>query len=445
MFQYYANEIIENISNSYGEKFFNAIALSFHRAIKADFIFISRLTLNEEKAKTLVFLNHGELDNNFEYDIQNTPCAKASTGKENCLCIPSNAQSLFPKDDYLTAMDVDAYIGTPLYDSNNKIIGLVVALYCQPIDKKDLTESLFKLFSGRISAEIERQEYAQSLEALNHHLEDRVTERTLELNNALNELQVTQQQLIESEKIASLGSMVAGVAHEINTPLGVSITSSSYIKSETDSLREKLDNKSITEDYMISCLGNIDEAFILLQSSLTRTRELVKNFKRITTNDTNEVEEINIKSLYSEIIENFRSGLDPDIKIKSEIPDISIKTNPSAHFYILMNLMQNSIQHGFTFDSTKNTISVKASEKEGVITVEYKDNGYGIAPECIKKIFDPFYTTNRINGRSGLGMTILHNQITQSLQGKVKIGDCDQGFQLIYQFPVENNNEHRID
>lgn len=444
MFQDYANEIIENISNSYGEKFFNAITLSFYRAIKADFIFISRLTLNEEKAKTLVFLNHGKLDKNFEYEIQNTPCAKASTGKESCLCIPSNARSFFPKDDYLTTMNIDAYIGTPLYNSSNKIIGLVVALYCQPIDKEDLTKSLFKLFSGRISAEIERQEYAQSLETLNRHLEDRVTERTLELNNALNDLQVTQQQLIESEKIASLGSMVAGVAHEINTPLGVSITSSSYIESEAASLREKLDNKNITEDYMRSCLDNIDEAFTLLQSSLTRTRDLVNNFKRIATSDTNEAEEISIRSLYSETVDNIRNRLDTNTTIKSELPDIVIKTVPSTHFYILINLIQNSIQHGFVDDSTKNIISINVSEEKGIITVKYKDNGHGINPKFKDKVFEPFYTTNRVNGRSGLGMTILYNQITQSLQGKVNIDDCSQGFQLTYQFPVKNNNGHKM-
>lgn len=438
MFEDDISEIISNISNSYGDKFFNAIALSFYRAIKANYIFISELSLGESSAKTLVFVDHGKLAENFEYDLHNTPCALASSGNEVCLCIPEDAQRLFPRDDYLVDLNVNAYIGTPLYDSNRRVIGLLVALFEQPIANRKPIETLFELFSGRVSAEIERQAYAQYLESLNHTLEERVKHRTQDLNTALQELQDAQQKLIESEKIAALGDMVAGVAHEINTPLGVAITSSSYIQEEVSALKQAVTDKSITESQLNTSLRMTSEALNLLNDNLLRTRDLVRNFKLVASaTNFSEPETINLRLFYNEIIASMAQRLQTKrVKVSTDLPDINILTNPGSHAYILTNLIQNSVQHGFSSVSTSNLISITGQVQDNTLSISYRDNGQGIDEKCHQKIFEPFFTTDRKSGSSGLGMTIIYNQAIQALKGEIEQEQPEQGYQLTFRCPV---------
>lgn len=428
-------EIIKSIANTYGDKFFTALILALDKVIKSDYTFIARLDKCRNVSQVVALVAKGESAKPFEYSLKNTPCADVA---DNSVCLyPKNILKSFPADQLLIDMHIEGYIGSPLHDSKGEVIGLIVALYEQPIEDQEFTLALFQLFSGRISAEFERVEREQELVELNKELDNKVTERTRDLEKTISELKAMQKQLIEAEKMSALGNMVAGIAHEVNTPLGIAITAQSHLAEQFKLFTRKLETNSVTMGDMQHFVEANEQSLPMIDKNLYRAKKLIENFKETATDQhVMEVEKIDLHAYYQKII----TTLTPLLKKKNAHidfqnlltdPNEKVATLPGCHAQLLTNLVNNSVQHGFNsieqLEKGLNKITISLSKQGDDFIVDYQDNGQGIEKAVQSKVFEPFYTTKRAAGNSGLGMSICYNLVVGKLKGSMQCCDSKQG------------------
>lgn len=269
----------------------------------------------------------------------------------------------------------------------------------------------------------------EKIERFNEELQKKVFERTEELEEANEELQITidnlkqtQNQLIESEKLAGLGSLVAGVAHEINTPVGIGLTGITHLLEETESIIKVYEKDKMTQEDFEHYLKISKEISTLVNTNLKRTALLVKSFKQISVDQTNEeIRDFYLKEYIEEILfslSNITKKTQLSINI---IGDKGVKINsfPGALSQIITNLIINSIRHAYDRNE-KGIINITfTQDKHENIVLTYSDDGRGIAQENLSKIFDPFFTTNRQAGNTGLGLNIIYNIVTNTLAGTI--------------------------
>lgn len=271
----------------------------------------------------------------------------------------------------------------------------------------------------------------QDLLNLNASLEDRVARRTenlersnAELAEALNSLQLMQGELIKQEKLASLGSLVAGVAHELNTPIGNSVTVASTLQDQARLLQDDLQQGAIKRSAFNAFLESTIFGADVLMRSLQRASELIRSFKHVAVDQSSDmrrqfdlsqvVEEILLtnSSLYAKTGFAMQTDLQADIRMDSY---------PGALGQIIGNFLTNSIAHGFEGrNSGIMHLSTSLLDQDHV-KLEFRDNGSGIAQEHLTKVFDPFFTTKLGQGGSGLGMNIVYNLVSKILGGKIQV------------------------
>ena len=271
-------------------------------------------------------------------------------------------------------------------------------------------------------------------EKLTNNLEKQVDIRTNELNlktieleKSLNDLKQTQQQLIESEKMSALGNLVSGIAHEVNTPLGNAITSSSIISKETSLIIEEFEKGTLTRSNMEKKLNILNKSAELLTKTLNYASGLIKSFKQISIDQvTNDIRVFKIRAYLEEIFLTNHNKLKL-IPVEIEIigdEDLEINTSPGVIAQIFNNLIQNSIIHAFEdHEKYRNNakISVTLKTQDQQLVIEYKDNGKGINDEIKETVFEPFVTTKRNAGGTGLGLNIVYNLVNQKLKGSINV------------------------
>ncbi len=271
------------------------------------------------------------------------------------------------------------------------------------------------------AVDISQQKKAQNaLQELNETLELRVQKRTEQLKNSLEELELTQNQLIEREKMASLANLVAGIAHEINTPLGVAVTASSM-----------LDHSDENPDL---------EAVELIDNNLQRVVRLVQMFKQtaVTTNQT-PVEKVYLRELFNDLSLGLQQSLtEKRASISANVDDnLAWNTVSASWLQVIGQLINNSLIHGFRQADDGNKITLQAYIEESELVVEYTDNGVGIEADMLNKLFEPFHTTRRNQGCTGLGMHIVYNQVTQILKGTIEAQSSPgDGFSICIRVPA---------
>jgi len=247
---------------------------------------------------------------------------------------------------------------------------------------------------------------------------------TYKLSKALSHLEETQSQLVQSEKMASLGSLIAGVAHEINTPLGIAVTSTSLIHEKTQEMAKKLTEKTLTQKELSSYIDVVEKSSLISSTGLERVIVLLSNFKQVAADQVvEEARMINIADYIDEVV----TTLEGEMKRNHVLyhfhgdRDVKIVTIPGALAQVITNLITNSIRHGFSgLDSGNILIDINYHEAAG-IKIVYQDDGQGMKPEVLEKIFDPFFTTKRNQGGTGLGMNIVFNIINQKLEGTIEV------------------------
>lgn len=267
-----------------------------------------------------------------------------------------------------------------------------------------------------------------NLRELNTTLENRVQNRTQELNHsnvrlleALDNLKETQTDLIEAEKMASLGGLVAGISHEINTPIGVSVTAISHLEKIQNEIEHEFLAGTLEKETFQKQLASSQEAIRIVLSNLRRASSLIASFKRVSVDQSCGGEaQFDLKTLFDDAL----LSLSPELrKTKHQInfdasAPIQLEADPGALHQILNNLVMNSLLHAFPkMENGMINIAIDGSGDDVVIT--FQDNGVGMSPEIRARIFEPFFTTKRGQGGSGLGMHIIYNLVTQTLNGKI--------------------------
>lgn len=281
----------------------------------------------------------------------------------------------------------------------------------------------------------EKKHSERALKKLNESLEDRVNERTRELTKAnhqlhdsMGALQEAQSELVQSQKMASLGSLVAGISHEINTPLGIGVTSATCIEEEVEALFNKLQTNTMKKSDLEQFLSHIKEGSNILLRNLQRASNLISSFKQVAVDQTvDSFREVNLHDYIDEIIMSMRPKLKKSlIEINNDISkDINLYTNPGAIYQIINNLIENTLLHGVDTDTPGN-IWISAEFEDEAISLIFEDSGKGIEDQIKGQIFDPFFTTRRGSGGSGLGLNIVYNQI-MTLKGKIEVQNREGG------------------
>ncbi|KAF0813159.1 Sensor protein FixL [Andreprevotia sp. IGB-42] len=275
----------------------------------------------------------------------------------------------------------------------------------------------------------ERKRIEESLRTTRDHLEDLVTERTDALQRSNRELKQAMGQLVQSEKLASLGSLVAGIAHELNTPLGNSVTVASTLRQKVHEFRHLLDENQLRRSELEHFTEACEEAATLIEKSSQRAGDLINNFKQVAVDTASTRRRVfDLKQTMEEVV----STLLPLLKhtphrIEIDIPPGTHMTSyPGPLEQIITNLVTNSLKHAFD-QRDDGMIRIAASASASEIELIYEDNGNGI-PEALKRrVFDPFFTTKLGQGGSGLGLYIVFNLIHGVLGGQLKLSDAEHG------------------
>ena len=266
---------------------------------------------------------------------------------------------------------------------------------------------------------------------LNASLEQRVDERTealsksnAELNQTMLSLQRAQKELVHSEKLAALGSLVAGIAHELNTPVGNSLMAASTLEDHSRSIATAITSGALKRSTLEQFIEDNKTATDILVRNLRKASELITSFKQVAVDQASAQRR---HFQLSEVVKEILITLGPTLKktpfvIESNIDDsIELDSYPGALGQVLVNLINNALIHGL--DGLKHgKIGLYAFPYEpGWIELALSDNGHGISEENLPRIFDPFFTTRLGQGGSGLGLNIVHNLVTGVLGGKLEV------------------------
>lgn len=341
-------------------------------------------------------------------------------------------------------IDLNKQLGKKYAPKDHQLLAIDRADYD---DELSVLVSSFNQLTNELNSELKsKEEVQQALAETNNKLEQRVAERTENLQEAIDELHQTleylrntQSQLIESKKLSSLGGMVAGVAHEINTPIGLCITTHSFIKDLFKDMNKRFEDGSISKNNFSDFMISMEESVDILSKNLQRAAKLVKSFKHISEDQAGEaLRKFNLEEYLQEIL----STLHPKLKMTQHIvnmrcsADIEINGYPGALSQVITNLIMNSLLHGFE-DMKVGTITIEVDRRGDKIEILYADDGKGLSNEAKAKIFEPFYTTKRGYGGTGLGMHLVYNLINQTLQGSIQLQEASKGCAFIITMPTQ--------
>lgn len=280
-----------------------------------------------------------------------------------------------------------------------------------------------------------REELFDDLNDKNELLQSEIEERKATEDS----LRKAQEELIASEKLAALGGLVAGIAHEINTPVGIGVTAASHL---SETIREFLvlyRGGGMRRSDLEGFLQSIDELNGMVEENLQRASRLIRSFKEVAVDQTADDEREIVLKVYTEQV---ITSLSPKLRnrpvqvlIDDIDPGIRLKTSPGPISQIFTNLIVNSLVHGFDPEQ-EGVIRITARSIGSDLEMRYSDDGKGVAPEHLKKIFDPFFTTKRAHGGSGLGMHLVYNIVTKKYAGKIRCeSNLNQGVTFHMLFP----------
>ena len=268
----------------------------------------------------------------------------------------------------------------------------------------------------------ELRQAQQALEALNTELERRVGERTHQLESAVENLHRTQGELVRSEKLASLGALVAGVAHELNTPIGNAVIVASTLADQhkrfADEVAIGLKRSSLTR-----FIGEVHEGVDVMERNLRRAAELITGFKQVAVDQSSHQRR---RFDLREIVHELTLTLSPTLRragvtFTQEVPaDITLDSYPGPLGQVIMNIVNNAVVHAFG-QQAEPRIDARGQVDDGWLTLTLSDNGCGISAENLSRVFDPFFTTRLGQGGSGLGMHIVYSLVTELLGGSVHL------------------------
>ena len=267
--------------------------------------------------------------------------------------------------------------------------------------------------------------------------------KNTELHENLETLRRTQTQLAQAEKMASLGTLVAGVAHELNTPIGVAVTAASTLHVRTHDFAKRYTEGGLKKSELEAYVQTAKTGADLTLRNLERAANLIQSFKQVSVDQTyDNVRRFGVKQYLHEIITSLQpKWKTSDHRVEIECDEaLEMETYAGAIAQIITNFVTNSLLHGFDGFTEEGVMKIEAERVGSNVVLKYSDNGRGIPPEVLPRIFDPFFTTASGLGGTGLGMHIVYNLVTQKLGGEI-VCSSEQGIGTT--FILRLPSEHR--
>lgn len=259
-----------------------------------------------------------------------------------------------------------------------------------------------------------------------------------DLSQAMQRLRSTQDQLVQSEKMASLGGLVAGVAHEINTPIGVAYTAATTLQTRSRDLKDAYDEGQLRRSQLDKFVRQSSEIGDMIVKNLARAAELIQSFKQVAVDQTSsERRHFDLRAYIDETLLSLQPRLKKlpyEVHIECDV-DVRIDGYPGAFSQVLTNLILNSVTHAFEGQG-HGEIHIHAQRVDDEVHLRYEDDGIGMRSEHRKRIFDPFFTTKRGQGGSGLGMHIVYNLVTRTMGGSITLPSTSKGIAFDIRFPL---------
>lgn len=289
--------------------------------------------------------------------------------------------------------------------------------------------------------ELEQRQFELEREIKQRKLTEATLKRTNErLRDSLETIQKAQHQLVQSDKLASLGGLVSAIVHDVNTPIGIGVTATSFLADRIETLAIALDEQSLTQSQMTRFIKDARESVQLLENNLHRARDLMSSFKDVAVNQSSGAYR---DVVVREYIEKVIRSLQPRLKGKNINIQVDCDKELKARFQagalaqVLTNLILNSVIHGFENKAAgciKIAVTLQSSaDSDSTLHFIYEDDGLGLTPEQLEHLFDPFFTTKADRGGSGLGAHIIQTLIYDTLAGTLSVNSV-KGLGLTYKF-----------
>jgi len=371
------------------------------------YAFVGELLPCGKKVRTLAVWAGSDFANNFEYDLQGTPCNDILTMKKEL--IPRDASKLYPDDLMLAEMGVESYFGAPLVARDKSMLGLVSVMNTAPLQPDAWSEPVLSAYSVRLAVEQENKINEEKLRVYQDKLESLVDERTKQLEEA-------HKDLVRQERLATLGQLIATVSHELRNPLGT-------IRSSVYSITEKLADKEL----------GVDKALERIQRNISRSDNIINELLDFTRIKEPRLNIHNIDNWLIRILEEFEVPNYITLKMNFQSKtDISFDENLLRR--VVVNLFDNACQAM----ESEGALTISTCISDNYVNISINDTGSGIDEEIMEHIFEPLYSTKSFG--VGMGLFIV-NKIIQQHQGDIKINSQqNNGTEVIINLPLQINN-----
>lgn len=375
--------IAQGVSATTGEEFFRSVIKHIAETLEGNYVFVGELIdAQPTRARVVALFREGEYGDSFEYDLADTPCENVIASR---LCsYPNGVQEQFPKDQMLIDLGIEGYVGTPLFDSKKKVLGLMVVLYRQPVKNVLLAESIMRIFAARVASELERGQAEENLRK-------------------------TAEQLRQAQKMEAIGRLAGGVAHDFNNLLTAII---GYAEVGMMRLNQGDPLRSILDEIIKAG----ERASTLTSQLLAFSRKQMLQMKVLDLNTVVSDMERMLKRLIGE-------DIDLITRKHSDIGRVSADRGQIEQ--VLMNLVINSrdaMPNGGTLTVEtanvyldENYVSAHTDTQPGqYVMLAVSDTGQGMDADTLTHIFEPFFTTKSKGQGTGLGLSTVYGIIKQS-------------------------------
>ncbi len=412
--------IIEGTAPLTGDDFFRSLVRNLACALHVRYAFISEFTEVKTRVRTLAFWKDHSFMDNYGYNLAGTPCEKVLRGE---ICrYAENVQSAFPEDEALVELGAESYLAIPLVDSSGDVLGHLATLDDKPMTGEHRDLSIFKIFAARATAELERKRVES-------------------------ELQTAQAQLVQSEKMAALGQLTAGIVHEINTPIGVIKGNADVLIRSVARLEQILENSETpaevknSRDYQ-ECLRILQENSQTSSSASDRIARIAKSLKSFTRLDEGEFQKANIHEGIESTLTLIQNEIKEGISLVKEygcIPEIH--GNHGELNQVFMALLMTAIQAV----EWRGSVTIRTFTKEksvrrktrGPSTSKILDTGKGMSPEDARTLFDLGFRSQGSRVGANLGLTAARH-IVHKHRGQIEVASqVGKGTEFTITLPIE--------